>query len=131
MASRGPDEAIDYRASMPFLAIHAACFLAIWTGVSRAALMVCVALYAIRMFGITAGYHRYFSHRSYKTSRAFQFVLAWLGGMSRRAMNQRNGTRNATPISRPSSRCQYSHQKMSLNSSSPIPLFTSWYSGVS
>jgi stearoyl-CoA desaturase (delta-9 desaturase) len=31
------------------------------------------------MFGITAGYHRYFSHRAYKTSRAFQFVLAWLG----------------------------------------------------
>lgn len=31
------------------------------------------------MFGITAGYHRYFSHRAYKTSRWFQFVLAWLG----------------------------------------------------
>jgi stearoyl-CoA desaturase (delta-9 desaturase) len=36
-------------------------------------------MYFLRMFGITAGYHRYFSHRSYKTSRAFQFVLAWLG----------------------------------------------------
>ena len=33
----------------------------------------------IRMFGITAGYHRYFSHRSYRTSRWFQFVLAWIG----------------------------------------------------
>ena len=31
------------------------------------------------MFGITGGYHRYFAHRSYKTSRVFQFVLAWLG----------------------------------------------------
>jgi stearoyl-CoA desaturase (delta-9 desaturase) len=31
------------------------------------------------MFGITAGYHRYFSHRSYRTSRFFQFVLAWIG----------------------------------------------------
>jgi stearoyl-CoA desaturase (delta-9 desaturase) len=31
------------------------------------------------MFGITGGYHRYFSHRSYKTSRFFQFCLAWLG----------------------------------------------------
>jgi stearoyl-CoA desaturase (delta-9 desaturase) len=28
------------------------------------------------MFFVTGGYHRYFSHRSYKTSRAFQFVLA-------------------------------------------------------
>jgi len=31
------------------------------------------------MWAITAGYHRYFAHRSFKTSRAFQFVLAFLG----------------------------------------------------
>src|SRR6267142_2461842 len=31
------------------------------------------------MFAITAGFHRYFSHRSYKTGRVFQFVLAWIG----------------------------------------------------
>jgi stearoyl-CoA desaturase (delta-9 desaturase) len=37
------------------------------------------ASFLLRKFGITAGYHRYFSHRSYKTSRFFQFVLAWLG----------------------------------------------------
>jgi stearoyl-CoA desaturase (delta-9 desaturase) len=30
------------------------------------------------MFGVTAGYHRYFSHRSFKTSRVFQFLLAFL-----------------------------------------------------
>jgi stearoyl-CoA desaturase (delta-9 desaturase) len=34
------------------------------------------------MFGITAGYHRYFSHRSYKTTRWFQFILAILGNAS-------------------------------------------------
>jgi fatty-acid desaturase len=28
---------------------------------------------------VTIGYHRYLSHRSFKTSRVFQFVLAWLG----------------------------------------------------
>src|SRR5438552_11299766 len=38
-----------------------------------------LGLYAIRMFGLTAGYHRYFSHRSYRTSRPFQFLLALLG----------------------------------------------------
>jgi stearoyl-CoA desaturase (delta-9 desaturase) len=38
-----------------------------------------VGLYLARMFGITGGYHRYFAHRAYKTSRWFQFVLAWLG----------------------------------------------------
>src|SRR5690349_21004423 len=74
-----PDEAIDWCSSLPFLAMHAACLLLLWTGVSRAALVVCFALYLIRMFGITAGYHRYFSHRSYRTSRLFQFVLAWIG----------------------------------------------------
>lgn len=46
---------------------------------SLKAIALGVALYAIRMFGITAGYHRYFSHRAYKTSRFFQFCLAWLG----------------------------------------------------
>jgi stearoyl-CoA desaturase (delta-9 desaturase) len=45
-------------------------------------LVLAVGLFLIRKFGITGGYHRYFSHRSYKTSRWFQFVLAWLGGMS-------------------------------------------------
>jgi stearoyl-CoA desaturase (delta-9 desaturase) len=43
------------------------------------ALVLCGVLYFIRMFGITGGYHRYFAHRAYKTSRAFQFVLACLG----------------------------------------------------
>ena len=37
-----------------------------------------IVLYWLRMFGITAGYHRYFSHRSYATSRVFQFMLACL-----------------------------------------------------
>ena len=39
-------------------------------------LVVCLALYYVRMFFVTAGYHRYFSHRSFKTSRAFQFIMA-------------------------------------------------------
>src|SRR4029078_13635859 len=42
-----------------------------WTGLALA-----LALYAVRMFGLTAGYHRYFSHRSYATSRVFSFLLA-------------------------------------------------------
>lgn len=41
-----------------------------------------VGLYFIRMFGVTGGYHRYFSHRTYRTSRPFQFVLAWLAQSS-------------------------------------------------
>jgi len=41
--------------------------------------ILALTFYFVRMFGITGGYHRYFSHKSYKTSRWFQFVLAWLG----------------------------------------------------
>ncbi|MCG6151180.1 acyl-CoA desaturase [Leptospira bandrabouensis] len=41
-----------------------------------------VGSYFLRMFGITAAYHRYFSHASFKTSRVFQFILAWIGAMS-------------------------------------------------
>jgi stearoyl-CoA desaturase (delta-9 desaturase) len=65
--------------SLPFMGMHLACLAVIFTGITPLALMLCAGLYFIRMFGITAGYHRYFAHRAYKTSRAFQFVLAWLG----------------------------------------------------
>jgi stearoyl-CoA desaturase (Delta-9 desaturase) len=76
------DERFDLLGSLPFVCMHIACILPLWTGVSAVAVVVCLTLYAVRMFGITAGYHRYFSHRSYKTSRAFQFVLGFLGAMS-------------------------------------------------
>ena len=62
-----------------FLLMHAACLLVIWSGVSWVALYTCIGLYLLRTFGITAGYHRYFSHRTYQTSRWFQFLLALLG----------------------------------------------------
>jgi len=62
-----------------FWIIHLVCIYAFWTGFSYIALLTCIFLYVVRMFGITAGYHRYFSHRSYKTSRAFQFILGLIG----------------------------------------------------
>jgi stearoyl-CoA desaturase (Delta-9 desaturase) len=52
------------------------------TGVTATSLVLCVALYFIRMFGVSAGYHRYFSHRAFKTSRAGQFALAVLAQSS-------------------------------------------------
>ena len=64
---------------VPFLLMHVACIGVFFTGVSWSAVILCVALYGIRMWGLTAGYHRYFSHRTFKTSRFFQFVLAWIG----------------------------------------------------
>ena len=49
------------------------------TGWSWSGVVLAVALYYARMFFLTAGYHRYFSHRSFKASRLVQFLLA-LGG---------------------------------------------------
>lgn len=70
----------SWLASLPFFAAHAVAlatpFLAPFAW-RRLALAACV--YAVRMFAITAGYHRYFSHRAYRTSRAFQLVLAVVG----------------------------------------------------
>ncbi|HEX7117974.1 MAG TPA: fatty acid desaturase [Longimicrobiales bacterium] len=73
---------IIYPASIPFVLVHLACFAAIWTGVTVEALVICAVLYVVRMFGVTAGYHRYFSHRSFKTSRFGQFLLALLAQSS-------------------------------------------------
>jgi stearoyl-CoA desaturase (delta-9 desaturase) len=69
---------IIYPATIPFILVHLACFAAIWTGVTAQALAICITLYVVRMFGNTAGNHRYFSHRTYKTSRVGQFLLALL-----------------------------------------------------
>jgi len=68
-----------WRENLPFWSVHAVAIAgAIAVGWSWAALVWLVATYAVRMFAITAGYHRYFSHRTFKTSRVFQFVLALL-----------------------------------------------------
>jgi len=75
-------EDIVYPATIPFLLAHLACGAAVWTGVTSEAVVLGVALYVLRMFGICAGYHRYFSHRAFKTGRTFQFLLAILAQSS-------------------------------------------------
>jgi stearoyl-CoA desaturase (delta-9 desaturase) len=64
---------------LAYWGLHASCLLVLAVGVSTGDLLLLLATFLVRMFAITAGYHRYFSHRSYRTSRAFQFVLAVLG----------------------------------------------------
>jgi stearoyl-CoA desaturase (Delta-9 desaturase) len=64
---------------VPFILLHLPPLAILWTGTDVVALGLCAACYFINLFGITAGYHRYFAHRAFKTSRAFQFVLACLG----------------------------------------------------
>ncbi len=67
------------RENFPFWMVHVVALTsAIYVGWSWSALAWLAGTYAIRMFAITAGYHRYFAHRTFKTGRVFQFILALL-----------------------------------------------------
>jgi stearoyl-CoA desaturase (delta-9 desaturase) len=69
--------------SLPFYAVHATALVGVaFMGFSWSGVALALGLYYLRMFGVTGGYHRYFSHRTYRTSRAFQFVLAVLAQSS-------------------------------------------------
>jgi stearoyl-CoA desaturase (Delta-9 desaturase) len=76
---RGADERVNRATSIPFVLVHLLPLLAIFTGVSVRAVVLCTVLYLGRMFFITAGYHRYFAHRSYRLNRFWQFLLAFGG----------------------------------------------------
>lgn len=65
-----------------FAVVHLLPLGAIWTGATLFDWIVCGALYVIRMFWVTGGYHRYFAHKSYKTSRFFQFIIAFMAQTS-------------------------------------------------
>jgi stearoyl-CoA desaturase (delta-9 desaturase) len=65
--------------SAPFIVLHLSLVSVFFVPVTALGVILCAVTYYIRMFGITGGYHRYFAHKAYKTSRVFQFVLAWLG----------------------------------------------------
>lgn len=83
--SASQDRALDapeLLMSVPFILVHLGCGLALVTGASPGLVLLAVASYFVRMFFVTAGYHRYFSHRAFRTGRVFQFVLAVLAQTS-------------------------------------------------
>jgi stearoyl-CoA desaturase (delta-9 desaturase) len=70
---------VNWQRVIPFLAVHLTCLFVFVVGWSPVAIIMCLAMFWIRMFAITAFYHRYFSHRSFKTNRFWQFCFAVLG----------------------------------------------------
>jgi stearoyl-CoA desaturase (delta-9 desaturase) len=72
----------QWRKATIFVLSHLAVLGAFWSGVTWQALVLCFVLLFVRVWGVTAGYHRYFSHRTFKTSRVFQFFLAVLAQSS-------------------------------------------------
>ena len=69
----------DLLRCMPYWLVYLGALLPFWVGWSKEALIVCFLSYMARMFAITGFYHRYFSHKTFKTSRITQFLFALLG----------------------------------------------------
>lgn len=72
-------EGTDWIGSIPFFLFHLLCFGIYWVGWSPFAVLFCAVFYFIRMFGITAFYHRYFAHHAFEANRFFSFLFAFLG----------------------------------------------------
>jgi stearoyl-CoA desaturase (delta-9 desaturase) len=78
-ARTAPDR-VDLIRVAPFILLHLGCLGVLWVGWSPVAVGAAVALYVVRMFAVTAIHHRYFSHKTYSTSRPVQFLMAaWAG----------------------------------------------------
>ena len=73
---------VNWVRCLPFVFLHLACLAIFFVGWSWTAVSAAVVLYLVRMFAITGIYHRYFSHRSFKTSRWAQFAFALVGASS-------------------------------------------------
>jgi stearoyl-CoA desaturase (delta-9 desaturase) len=73
---------VDWLRVVPLILLHAGCLLVFRVGWSPVAVLIALGLYLIRMFAITGFYHRYFSHKAFKTNRLWQFVFAVIGNAS-------------------------------------------------
>lgn len=100
-ADDAAEDRLDWLRAIPFIGMHLACIAVLWVGVSAVAVVVAIVLYSVRMFALTAFYHRYFAHRTFRTSRAMQFLFALIGASSAQrgplwwAAHHRNHHRNA------------------------------------
>ncbi len=72
----------DLGAMLPFLILHASVLLVLTVPFSLSMIAWLAGSYFLRMFGVTGGYHRYFSHRAYKLNRFWQFCFAFLAQTS-------------------------------------------------
>ena len=69
---------VEWFRCLPFIVIHLLAVSAFFYPVTLYCVLLAVASYSLRMFTITAFYHRYFSHRSFKTGRVVQFIGAFI-----------------------------------------------------
>jgi stearoyl-CoA desaturase (delta-9 desaturase) len=104
---------INWLRCFPFVLLHFGCLAVFFVGWSWTAIYTAIALYVVRMFAITGIYHRYFAHRTFKTSRPAQFIFAVLGVSSAQrgplwwAANHRNHHRDSDTEADPHSPVRY------------------------
>jgi stearoyl-CoA desaturase (delta-9 desaturase) len=65
-----------------YILLHLGCFGILYTGVSAEAMAVLCVAFLIRALGVSIVYHRYFAHRSFRTSRLMQFCLGLYGSLT-------------------------------------------------
>src|SRR5580692_2765651 len=78
-AIKAKPDRVEWLRTIPFIILHLGCLGVIWVGWSWTAVTAAVGLYLVRMFAITGFYHRYFSHKTFHTSRVAQFLFALIG----------------------------------------------------
>lgn len=71
-----------FKAALPFIIFHISALAVFFTGINLKSILICIGLYLLRIWAVTGGYHRYFSHKSFSTGRVFQFILAFLAQSS-------------------------------------------------
>jgi hypothetical protein len=91
---RTPEEQVEWLRSTPFFLVHVLPLAALWTGVRRFDVLLCASLYFLRLFFITAGYHRYFAQPTRWAGDAVRDGLR--AGMPRRRASLRRITVTTT-----------------------------------
>ncbi|WP_417847478.1 acyl-CoA desaturase [Thalassoglobus sp.] len=70
---------VDWGTAVPYFILHLLCFSVFWVGVSPVAVIVFILALYLRVFALTAFYHRYYSHKAFQTSRVVQFLGGFIG----------------------------------------------------
>lgn len=64
---------------MPFVLLHLSLLFGLCIPYTKAGLLLCLGSYCIRMFAIGGFYHRYFAHKTFKTSKTIEILFALIG----------------------------------------------------
>lgn len=99
-----------------FLGIHIATPIVAWmAGFSWFGVLLALVVYYVRVFGITAGYHRYFSHRAYKMGRVTQFLMAFLAQTACQGACSGGRLTTASTTATPTSRAMFTARSLTAS----------------